>query len=191
MYSEFLIYTIFFYIQVHWSNHYRNLLLLAYQSFGVVYGDLSTSPLYVFRSAFSGNLRHYEEEDAIFGVFSLTFWTFTLVPLLKYVFIVLSAADNGEGSCFLFALLLSFISKFSVIIMLVQEEHLLYTPSSVDMQSLACFLISKLQMRNSPHITNPAPLESRFILLLEDFLRSISCWGLCYWLLFYLVLAWW
>ncbi|KAG8054004.1 hypothetical protein GUJ93_ZPchr0001g31192 [Zizania palustris] len=32
--------------QLPWRQYYRNLLLLAYQSFGVVYGDLSTSPLY-------------------------------------------------------------------------------------------------------------------------------------------------
>jgi KUP system potassium uptake protein len=75
-----------------------NLLLLAYQSFGVVYGDLSTSPLYVFKSTFSGKLRRYQDEETVFGVLSLIFWTFTLIPLLKYVLIVLSADDNGEGT---------------------------------------------------------------------------------------------
>jgi KUP system potassium uptake protein len=34
----------------------------------------------------------------MFGVLSLIFWTFTLIPLLKYVTIVLSADDNGEGA---------------------------------------------------------------------------------------------
>jgi K+ transporter len=29
-----------------------NLILLAHQSFGVVYGDPSTSPLYIFKSTF-------------------------------------------------------------------------------------------------------------------------------------------
>lgn len=75
-----------------------NLLLLAYQSFGVVYGDLSTSPLYVFKSTFSGRLHQYQDEETVFGVLSLIFWTFTLIPLLKYVTIVLSADDNGEGA---------------------------------------------------------------------------------------------
>ncbi|KAM0887839.1 hypothetical protein ACQ4PT_028743 [Festuca glaucescens] len=77
-------------------QHYKNLLLLAYQSFGVVYGDLSTSPLYVYKSTFSGRLGQYQDEQTVFGVLSLIFWTFTLVPLLKYVIIVLSADDNGE-----------------------------------------------------------------------------------------------
>jgi KUP system potassium uptake protein len=75
-----------------------NLLLLAYQSFGVVYGDLSTSPLYVNKSTFSGKLNQYQDEETMFSVLSLIFWTFTLIPLLKYVIIVLSADDNREGA---------------------------------------------------------------------------------------------
>lgn len=84
-------------MQISWKAYYKNLFLLAYQSFGVVYGDLSTSPLYVYRSTFSGKLHDHQDEETIFGVFSLIFWTFTLIPLLKYVIIVLSANDNGEG----------------------------------------------------------------------------------------------
>lgn len=72
-------------------------LILAYQSLGVVYGDLSTSPLYVYSSIFSGKLRDHQTTDTIFGAFSLIFWTLTLIPLLKYVVIVLAADDNGEG----------------------------------------------------------------------------------------------
>ncbi|KAF6142484.1 hypothetical protein GIB67_039448 [Kingdonia uniflora] len=73
-------------------------LILAYQSLGVVYGDLSTSPLYVYKSTFVGKLQHYQNEEAIFGAFSLIFWTLTLMPLLKYVIIVLSEDDNGEAA---------------------------------------------------------------------------------------------
>lgn len=72
-------------------------LLLAYQSLGVVYGDLSTSPLYVYKSIFVGKLHDYQTPETIFGAFSLIFWTITLIPLVKYVLIVLSADDNGEG----------------------------------------------------------------------------------------------
>lgn len=63
----------------------------------MVYGDLSTSPLYVYSSTFNGKLYSHQNEEAIFGAFSLIFWTLTLIPLLKYVFILLSADDNGEG----------------------------------------------------------------------------------------------
>lgn len=79
-----------------WVNLSRN-LVLAYQSFGVVYGDLSTSPLYVFTSTFEGKLLKHYDEETIFGTFSLIFWTLTFIPLLKYVFILLGADDNGEG----------------------------------------------------------------------------------------------
>lgn len=83
-------------MQHSWRNLSR-ILLLAYQSFGVVYGDLSTSPLYVYTSTFIGKLQNHQNEEAIYGVFSLIFWALTLIPLIKYVFIVLSADDNGEG----------------------------------------------------------------------------------------------
>ncbi|KAI3844064.1 hypothetical protein MKX03_003588 [Papaver bracteatum] len=100
---------------VLWKSEYKQVILLAYQSFGVVYGDLSTSPLYVFKSTFSGRLRHYQTEETIFGVFSLIFWSFTLLPLLKYVFIVLSADDNGEGGTFALYSLLCRHAKFSLL----------------------------------------------------------------------------
>lgn len=72
-------------------------MLLAYQSLGVVYGDLSTSPLYVYKSTFAEDIQHSETNEEIFGVLSFVFWTLTLVPLFKYVFVVLRADDNGEG----------------------------------------------------------------------------------------------
>uniref|UniRef100_M8BLV8 Putative potassium transporter 3 n=1 Tax=Aegilops tauschii TaxID=37682 RepID=M8BLV8_AEGTA len=98
----------------HWRSYYKHVLLLAYQSCGVVYGDLSTSPLYVYKSTFAGSLRRFEDEETIFGVFSLVFWTITLIPLLKYVFIVLSADDNGEGGTFALYSLLVRHAKISL-----------------------------------------------------------------------------
>ncbi|KAK1283737.1 putative potassium transporter 13 [Acorus calamus] len=79
---------------------YKSTLILAYQSFGVVYGDLSISPIYVYKSTFSGRLQLHEDDDEIFGVLSLVFWTLTLIPLLKYIIFVLGADDNGEGGTF-------------------------------------------------------------------------------------------
>lgn len=76
------------------------MLTLAYQSLGVVYGDLSTSPLYVYKSAFAKDIQHSATNEEIYGVLSFVFWTLTLVPLLKYVVIVLRADDNGEGGTF-------------------------------------------------------------------------------------------
>ncbi|KAK9108012.1 hypothetical protein Syun_024023 [Stephania yunnanensis] len=82
------------------KESWRTTLILAYQSLGVVYGDLSTSPLYVYKSTFAEDIRHSETNEEIYGVLSFVFWTITLVPLLKYVLIVLRADDNGEGGTF-------------------------------------------------------------------------------------------
>ncbi|CAD6216688.1 unnamed protein product [Miscanthus lutarioriparius] len=79
---------------------WRTTLLLAYQSLGVVYGDLSISPLYVYKSTFAEDITHSEGNEEIYGALSFVFWTLTLIPLLKYVTIVLRADDNGEGGTF-------------------------------------------------------------------------------------------
>ncbi|CAI0401560.1 unnamed protein product [Linum tenue] len=70
------------------------LLRLAFQSLGVVYGDLGTSPLYVFYNTFPKGIS--DPEDVI-GALSLIIYSLTLIPLLKYVFIVCKANDNGQG----------------------------------------------------------------------------------------------
>ncbi|KAF1859873.1 hypothetical protein Lal_00028056 [Lupinus albus] len=82
------------------EESWKTVLTLAYQSLGVVYGDLSTSPLYVYKSTFAEDIKHSETNEEIYGVLSFVFWTLTLIPLLKYVFIVLRADDNGEGGTF-------------------------------------------------------------------------------------------
>lgn len=68
---------------------------LAFQSIGIVYGDIGTSPLYVLSSTFGGGIKDSED---ILGVLSLIFYTITLLPLIKYVWIVLQATDNGQGN---------------------------------------------------------------------------------------------
>ncbi|KAK4803622.1 hypothetical protein SAY86_003439 [Trapa natans] len=81
-------------------DSWKTVLALSYQSLGVVYGDLSTSPLYVYKSTFAEDIQHSETNEEIYGVLSFVFWTLTLIPLIKYVFIVLRADDNGEGGTF-------------------------------------------------------------------------------------------
>ena len=70
------------------------ILNLAFQSLGVVYGDMGTSPLYVYPATFPNGIKH---NDDVLGALSLIFYTITLIPLVKYVFIVLRANDNGDG----------------------------------------------------------------------------------------------
>jgi hypothetical protein len=58
-------------MHLQWRQHYRNLLLLAYHRLGVVYGHLSTPPLYVHRSKFSGRICRHQDEQTIFSVSAL------------------------------------------------------------------------------------------------------------------------
>jgi KUP system potassium uptake protein len=71
-------------------------------AFGIIYGDIGTSPLYVFNSIIKGRKI---TEDLIIGTLSLIFWTITLQTTIKYVLLVLRADNKGEGGIFsLFAL---------------------------------------------------------------------------------------
>ncbi|XAR60751.1 hypothetical protein NMG60_11034239 [Bertholletia excelsa] len=94
---------------------YSSALVLAYQSLGVVYGDLSTSPLYVYKTTFSGKLSLHEDDEEIYGVLSFIFWTVTLVALFKYILIVITANDNGEGGTFALYSLLCRHAKLSIL----------------------------------------------------------------------------
>jgi KUP system potassium uptake protein len=67
-------------------------------SVGVVYGDIGTSPLYALKeslaAAASGGTA---TPDMVFGVVSLILWALILIVSVKYVVVVLSADNNGEG----------------------------------------------------------------------------------------------
>ncbi|OAY25398.1 probable potassium transporter 17 isoform X1 [Manihot esculenta] len=71
-------------------------LVLAYKTLGVVFGGLVTSPLYVYPSM---PLNSPTEEDYL-GVYSIMFWTLTLIGVVKYSGIALKADDHGEGGTF-------------------------------------------------------------------------------------------
>ncbi|GAB2220493.1 hypothetical protein Drorol1_Dr00008147, partial [Drosera rotundifolia] len=93
-------------------------LSLAYQTLGVVYGDVGTSPLYVFSDLFS-KVEITSEVD-ILGALSLVIYTVALIPLAKYVFVVLKANDNGEGGTFV---LYSLICRYADINMLPNRQQ--------------------------------------------------------------------
>ncbi|KAK1669430.1 hypothetical protein QYE76_057589 [Lolium multiflorum] len=87
-------------------------LSLALQSLGVVYGDMGTSPLYVFSSTFTSGIK---DTDDLLGVMSLIIYTVALLPLIKYCFIVLRANDNGDGGTFALYSLISRYARISLI----------------------------------------------------------------------------
>ncbi|XP_030529272.1 potassium transporter 5-like [Rhodamnia argentea] len=94
--------------QVNWQRT----MSLAFQSIGVVYGDIGTSPLYVFASTFTEEIKDTQD---ILGVLSLIIYTIVLIPMLKYVFIVLLANDNGDGGTFALYSLICRYAKVSLI----------------------------------------------------------------------------
>lgn len=71
-------------------------VVLAYQTLGVVFGGLATSPLYVYPSM---NLKSPDEEDYL-GILSLMLWTLSMIGVVKYVCLALRADDRGEGGTF-------------------------------------------------------------------------------------------
>lgn len=73
-------------------------IILAFQTLGVVFGDVGTSPLYTFNVMFSK--APINERDDVIGALSLVLYTIILVPLVKYVLVVLLANDDGEGGTF-------------------------------------------------------------------------------------------
>ena len=64
---------------------------------GIIYGDIGTSPLYVFNSIISGRLIN---EALIIGSLSCIIWTITLQTTIKYVILILRADNKGEGGTF-------------------------------------------------------------------------------------------
>lgn len=64
---------------------------------GIIYGDIGTSPLYVFNAIISDRVI---TEDLIIGSLSCIIWTLTLQTTVKYVIMVLRADNRGEGGIF-------------------------------------------------------------------------------------------
>ena len=64
---------------------------------GVVYGDIGTSPLYAFKASMSFIGGHGIVEGEVLGVISLIFWSLILIVTVKYVLLVMRAANHGEG----------------------------------------------------------------------------------------------
>ncbi|NCU02458.1 MAG: potassium transporter Kup, partial [Chitinophagaceae bacterium] len=64
---------------------------------GIIYGDIGTSPLYVYNAIINGRVVN---ETLIVGTLSLIIWTLTLQTTIKYVVLMLKADNKGEGGTF-------------------------------------------------------------------------------------------
>lgn len=70
-------------------------IVLTLQTLGVVFGDIGTSPLYTFDVMF--NKYQISRKEDVLGALSLVLYTLILIPLVKYVMVVLWGNDDGEG----------------------------------------------------------------------------------------------
>ncbi len=69
---------------------------------GIIFGDIGTSPLYVFNAIIGTKTI---TEQLIVGSLSCIIWTLTIQTTVKYVWLTLKADNKGEGGIFsLFAL---------------------------------------------------------------------------------------
>lgn len=64
---------------------------------GIIYGDIGTSPLYVFSAIINGRAI---SDELILGGLSCVIWTLTLQTTFKYVLLTLQADNKGEGGIF-------------------------------------------------------------------------------------------
>jgi KUP system potassium uptake protein len=79
---------------------------------GIVFGDIGTSPLYVFTAITQG--KNFDPL-LIMGSMSCIFWTLILIASVKYIYLALNADNQGEGGVFsLYALLRKTKSKWII-----------------------------------------------------------------------------
>ena len=64
---------------------------------GIIYGDIGTSPLYVFKAVMG---ERPIEETLVYGGISCIFWTLVFQTTIKYIWLTLQADNQGEGGIF-------------------------------------------------------------------------------------------
>lgn len=64
---------------------------------GIIFGDIGTSPLYVFNAIIENRII---SEELILGALSCVIWTITIQTTFKYVLMALRADNRGEGGIF-------------------------------------------------------------------------------------------
>jgi KUP system potassium uptake protein len=63
---------------------------------GVVFGDIGTSPLYAMQAVFlTEGIK--VDENHVYGIISLVFWSITIIVSIKYVTVIMRADNEGEG----------------------------------------------------------------------------------------------
>ncbi|AOZ99536.1 KUP/HAK/KT family potassium transporter [Flavobacterium commune] len=79
---------------------------------GIIYGDIGTSPLYVFKAIIGTKDIN---EMLVYGGVSCVFWTLVFQTTIKYIWLTLRADNQGEGGIFsLYALVRRYGKKLVI-----------------------------------------------------------------------------
>lgn len=70
---------------------------LTLAALGVVFGDIGTSPLYAFKEAFTGTHGLTVGPENVLAALSALLWAVIVIVAIKYVWVVLSHDNDGEG----------------------------------------------------------------------------------------------
>ena len=84
---------------------------------GVVFGDIGTSPIYTLQTVFNPADPHPVpiNDDNVYGVVSLIFWSVMLIVTLTYVTLVMRADNEGEGGVMaLITLVRRYVGEFGI-----------------------------------------------------------------------------
>ena len=110
-------------------NHVIDLFMNSLNSLGIVFGDLGTSPLYVFAAIFKDT--PIQNDIDVLGSLSLILYSFLLIVLYKYVLVMLIYDNAGEGGVYSMATLLpkfpnsyfgNFKRYFSIILTIIASS---------------------------------------------------------------------
>ncbi|MBK6979932.1 MAG: KUP/HAK/KT family potassium transporter [Cytophagaceae bacterium] len=81
-------------------------------TFGIIYGDIGTSPLYVLKAIIGTKPI---TQELVYGGISCIFWTLTIQTTFKYILLTLQADNHGEGGIFsLYALVKRYGKKLVI-----------------------------------------------------------------------------
>lgn len=89
---------------------------------GIIFGDIGTSPLYVFKAIVNSRM---VTQELIIGSLSCIIWTLTLQTTIKYVILTLKADNKGEGGIFSLFTLVKRRRKWLVIAAMIGGAALL------------------------------------------------------------------
>ena len=153
-------------------------LFVTWMALGIVFGDIGTSPLYAMDAA-AARATRIELHSAMMGIASLIFWTLILVVLVKYLFFVLRADNDGEGGIFALQALLdkhfSHKHRLPLIFLLIALGAALFIGDGVITPSIS--ILSAVEGVNviDPGFTHyVVPITVLILILLFVFQRFIS-----------------